>query len=313
MPLATASPRVRKAVLPVAGRGTRLLPATRAVPKELLPIIDRPVLEFAVEEALAAGLDQIIFITARNKSAIEDHFDGWTSASGARPTFATVRQASPRGLGDAILRAEGVVGGEPFAVLLPDDLVVEATQGIATLTALYEGERHSMIAVEPITAEQTSSYGVISPSRSFDRRHMVEDIVEKPGPGKAPSLLGVVGRYVFTPAIFRCLHATAPGHGGEVQLTDAIRLLLGEEDLWAVELPARRIDCGTPAGFLRAQLEVASRNPELARVIAEWRGSRSPSTRLAPASAAMPAAAPLPLRTAGASGRGLGRTRLGED
>jgi UTP--glucose-1-phosphate uridylyltransferase len=255
------------------------LPATRAVPKELLPIVDRPLLEFAIDEALAAGLDQIIFVTAKNKSAIEDHFDGWTGSQGERPTFATVRQASPKGLGDAILRAEELVGNEPFAVLLPDDLVVDPDGGIAALTSLYDEKRISMIAVEPITAAQTSSYGVISPFRSFDRRHMVEDIVEKPGPDKAPSRLGVVGRYVFTPAIFRCLHATAPGHGGEVQLTDAIRTLLDDEDLWAVELPSRRIDCGTPAGYLRAQLEFASRDPELARVIDEWRGGRTPEPR----------------------------------
>lgn len=271
--------RLRKAVLPVAGRGTRLLPATRAVPKELLPIVDRPLLEFAVEEALAAGLDQIIFITARNKSAIEDHFDGWVGANGARPTFATVRQAAPKGLGDAILQAEKIVGSEPFAVLLPDDLVVDPASGIGTLTSLFADKRFSMLAVEPISAPQTSSYGVIAPSRSFDRRHMVEDIVEKPGPEKAPSRLGVVGRYVFTPTIFRCLHATPPGYGGEVQLTDAVRLLLQEEDLWAVELPSKRIDCGTRAGLLRAQLEVASRDPELARVIDDWRGSRAPAPR----------------------------------
>jgi UTP--glucose-1-phosphate uridylyltransferase len=310
-PASVPEARVRKAVLPVAGRGTRLLPATRAVPKELLPIVDRPLLEFAVEEALAAGLDQIIFITAKNKSAIEDHFDGWTSASGARPTFATVRQASPKGLGDAILRAEEIVGGEPFAVLLPDDLVVDAAHGIGTLTALYDDKRFSMLAVETISAAQTSSYGVIAPFRSFDRRHMVDDIVEKPGPDKAPSLLGVVGRYVFTPTIFRCLHATAPGYGGEVQLTDAIRALLDEEDLWAVELPAKRIDCGTPAGFLRAQLEVAARDPELASVIDEWRRAQAPPPRPAPAPRA-PLPGQPPLRSI-ATGRGVRAPQLGED
>ena len=310
MRLASVGPaRVRKAVLPVAGRGTRLLPATRAVPKELLPIVDRPLLEFAVEEALAAGLDQIIFITAKNKSAIEDHFDGWTGAGGFRPTFATVRQASPKGLGDAILRAEEIVGDKPFAVLLPDDLIIDADAGIATLTSLYDDKRFSMLAVEPITSAQTSSYGVIAPSHSFDRRHMVEDVVEKPGADKAPSLLGIVGRYVFTPAIFRCLHATPAGYGGEVQLTDAIRALLHEEDLWAIELPAKRIDCGTRAGFLRAQLEFAARDPELARVLDEWRRSRALSPRPIPASRA--GVAPLPLRPASVTP--IGTTRLGED
>jgi UTP--glucose-1-phosphate uridylyltransferase len=313
MPLAsTAATRVRKAVLPVAGRGTRLLPATRAVPKELLPIVDRPLIEFAVEEALAAGIDQIIFVTAKNKNAIEDHFDGWTSAGGARPAFATVRQASPRGLGDAILRTEELVGNEPFAVLLPDDLVVEPQSGIATLTALYDDKRISMLAVEPISAAQTSSYGVIAPFRSFDRRHMVEDIIEKPGPDKAPSLLGVVGRYVFTPSIFRHLHSTAPGYGGEVQLTDAIRAMLDDEELWAVELPAKRIDCGTRAGFLRAQLEVAAGDPELARVVDEWRRSRA---RLLPrpAAASLATVAPLPVRpSAWTSATSIG-SRFGED
>ncbi len=311
MPLHSASDtRVRQAVLPVAGRGTRLLPATRAVPKELLPIVDRPLLEFAVEEALAAGLEKIIFITAKNKNAIEDHFDGWIGASGTRPRFATVRQESPKGLGDAILQAEEIVGDEPFAVLLPDDLIVDATAGIATLTALYGDKRFSLLAVEPITAAQASSYGVIAPLRSFDRRHMVEDIVEKPGADNAPSLLGVVGRYVFTPAIFRCLHETPPGYGGEVQLTDAIRALLREEDVWAIELPAKRIDCGTRAGFLRAQLEVAARDPALARVIEEWRRERMPSARRPPAARA--GIAPVSPRPPSASVTPIGTSRLGE-
>lgn len=302
--------RVRQAVLPVAGRGTRLLPATRAVPKELLPIIDRPLLEFAVEEALAAGIEKIIFVTAKNKNAIEDHFDGWVGADGARPKFATVRQEAPKGLGDAILQAEEIVGTEPFAVLLPDDLIIDAGAGISTLTGLYEDKRLSLVAVEAITAAQASSYGVIAPSRSFDRRHMVNDIVEKPGADKAPSLLGVVGRYVFTPSIFRCLHATPPGYGGEVQLTDAIRALLREEDVWAVELPAKRIDCGNRAGILLAQLEVAARDPELSRVIDDWRRARS-ARRPLPIS--RPAPVPAVQRSIGGSIAPIGTPRLGEN
>jgi UTP--glucose-1-phosphate uridylyltransferase len=304
--------RVRQAVLPVAGRGTRLLPATRAVPKELLPVIDRPLLEFAVEEALAAGIERIIFVTAKNKNAIEDHFDGWVGCDGSRPKFATVRQESPRGLGDAILQAEQIVGGEPFAVLLPDDLIIDSGSGISTLTSLYEDNRLSLLAVESITRDEASSYGVIAPSRSFDRRHMVSDIVEKPGPDKAPSLLGVVGRYVFTPAIFRCLHATPAGYGGEVQLTDAVRALLREEDVWAVELPAKRIDCGSRAGMLRAQLEVASRDPELGRVIDEWRRARARSARRQPP-ITRPALAPLLARSATVSITPVGTSRIGED
>lgn len=307
-----SAPRVRQAVLPVAGRGTRLLPATRAVPKELLPIVDRPLLEFAVEEALAAGIEKIIFVTAKNKNAIEDHFDGWVGSDGARPKFATVRQEAPRGLGDAILQAEQIVGAEPFAVLLPDDLLIDAGTGISTLTALYDDKRLPLLAVEPITAAQASSYGVIAPSRSFDRRHMVSDIVEKPGPDKAPSLLGVVGRYVFTPAIFRCLHATPPGYGGEVQLTDAIRSLLREEEVWAVELPAKRIDCGSRTGILRAQLEVAARDPELARVIDDWRRARARSTRRS-LPVTRPAAAPSLPRPVTGSLSPIGTSRMGED
>jgi len=304
--------RVRQAVMPVAGRGTRLLPATRAVPKELLPVVDRPLLEFAVEEALAAGIEKIIFVTAKNKSAIEDHFDGWVGSDGTRPKFATVRQESPKGLGDAILQAEEIVGNQPFAVLLPDDLIIDAGSGISTLTALYEDQGLSLIAVEPITPAQASSYGVIAPSRSFDRRHTISDIVEKPGADRAPSLLGVVGRYVFTPAIFRCLHATPPGYGGEVQLTDAVRALLREEEVWAVELPHKRIDCGSRVGMLRAQLEVASRDPELGRVIDDWRRARARSARR-PRPITRPAAAPLLARASTESVAPIQLSRTGED
>jgi UTP--glucose-1-phosphate uridylyltransferase len=270
------SPRVRKAVFPVAGMGTRFLPATKAMPKEMLPVVDKPLIQYAVEEAAAAGIEQMIFVTGRNKRAIEDHFDrapeleAQLAAAGkhdlleqlmsATPrgvSFVYVRQPEPLGLGHAVLCAQPVVGNEPFAVILADDLI-DATPGVtAQLVESYDKHGTSVLAVEDVPLADTSKYGIVaSTPMGADGEEGVTGIVEKPRPEEAPSTLAVVGRYVLRPEIFDELARTERGRGGEIQLTDAIarRVALGE--VIARRLAGTRYDCGSKQGWLAANFGI---------------------------------------------------------
>jgi len=272
----TMTARVRKAVFPVAGLGTRFLPATKAMPKEMLPIVDKPLIQYAVEEAVAAGIDQMIFVTGRNKRAIEDHFDraplleqllasddkrelleALMSASPAGVSFVYVRQSEQLGLGHAVLCAQPVVGDEPFAVILADDLI-DAVPGVtAQLIESYNRHHASVLAVENVPQEDTSKYGIVASTRIDATEERVTGIIEKPDPADAPSTLAVVGRYVLRPEIFSELATTGRGRGGEIQLTDAIarRVALGE--VVARRFSGTRFDCGSKHGFMAANLALA--------------------------------------------------------
>jgi UTP--glucose-1-phosphate uridylyltransferase len=270
------SQRVRKAVFPVAGMGTRFLPATKAMPKEMLPVVDKPLIQYAVEEAAAAGIEQMIFVTGRNKRAIEDHFDrapeleAQLAAAGkhelleqlmsATPrgvSFVYVRQPEPLGLGHAVLCAQPVVGDEPFAVILADDLI-DATPGVtAQLVASYERHGASVLAVEDVPLADTSKYGIVaSTPMGADGEERVTGIVEKPRPEEAPSTLAVVGRYVLRPEIFDELARTERGRGGEIQLTDAIARRVVKGEVIAQRFAGKRYDCGSKEGWLAANIGI---------------------------------------------------------
>ena len=279
--------KITKAVFPVAGIGSRFLPATKASPKEMLPIVDKPLIQYAVEEAAAAGITDMIFVTGRNKRAIEDHFDLNPELESAlehkRELLAIarnvlppgcqciyIRQAEPLGLGHAVLCARSVVGDDPFAVLLADDLIDAQPPTIAAMAARFVKEGCSLLGVEDIPRERTGSYGIVSPADPKADVTQIHAIVEKPAPKDAPSTLAVVGRYVLTPAIFELLAAAKPGSGGEIQLTDAIAALLGRERVLAMRLGGTRYDCGTKLGYLKATLELGLRHPEVGKEFAEF-------------------------------------------
>ena len=269
--------RIRKAVFPVAGLGTRFLPATKTVPKEMLPIIDKPLIQYAVDEAIEAGCDTLVFITNRYKHAVADYFDkayelehklekaGKTELlevvrnvlpDGVRAVFVT--QAEALGLGHAVLCAKAVVGDEPFAVLLPDDLIWNRGPGaLAQMADLAQSDGSSVIAVQQVDREQTGSYGIVATDAFSDRRGRITGIVEKPDPSVAPSMLAVVGRYVLDPRIFELLETTKPGKGGEIQLTDAIAALLAEKPVQAYRFQGTRFDCGTHIGLIEATIRFA--------------------------------------------------------
>ncbi|MBU8974624.1 MULTISPECIES: UTP--glucose-1-phosphate uridylyltransferase GalU [unclassified Lysobacter] len=271
------SARIRKAVFPVAGLGTRFLPATKTVPKEMLPIIDRPLIQYAVDEAIEAGCDTLIFVTNRYKHAVADYFDkayeleqklersGKTEQlelvrnvlpEGVRAVFVT--QAEALGLGHAVLCAKPVVGDEPFAVLLPDDLIWNRGPGaLKQMADAAEATGASMIAVQDVPHEQTASYGIVATDPFQSRQGRIRGIVEKPKPEVAPSNLAVVGRYVLNPRIFSLLESTQPGAGGEIQLTDAIAALLQEEAVNAYRFQGTRFDCGTHIGLIEATIRYA--------------------------------------------------------
>ena len=274
------SHRVRKAVFPVAGMGTRFLPATKAMPKEMLPVVDKPLIQYAVEEAAAAGIEQMIFVTGRNKRAIEDHFDrapeleAQLAAAGkhdlleqlmsATPrgvSFVYVRQPEPLGLGHAVLCAQPVVGDEPFAVILADDLI-DASPGVtAQLVETYARHGASVLAVEDVPLADTSKYGIVaSTPMGADGEERVTGIVEKPRPEEAPSTLAVVGRYVLRPEIFDELARTERGRGGEIQLTDAIARRVANGEVIARRLVGTRYDCGSKAGFLAANVGIGRKH-----------------------------------------------------
>lgn len=279
----SSSPRITKAVIPAAGLGTRFLPATKASPKEMLPLVDKPVIQYVVEEAVAAGITEIIIVTGRGKRAIEDHFDTVTEleqllkANGKvhllnklqqltrLANICYVRQPRPKGLGDAILCAEPFLSDEPFAVLLGDDVIATPVPAIAQLIAVYEQVLQPVVAVQPVPARELRRYGVIK-GRLVDRHlYQVETLVEKPAPRHAPSRLGIVGRYVLTPSIFRWLRKLPPGHGGEIQLTDALRRCATTEGLYGWKLAGQRYDAGDKLGFLKATVELGLKHPELGR------------------------------------------------
>ncbi|KDP86567.1 UTP--glucose-1-phosphate uridylyltransferase GalU [Cupriavidus basilensis] len=274
--------RVTKAVFPVAGLGTRFLPATKASPKEMLPVVDKPLIQYAVEEAMAAGITEMIFVTGRSKRAIEDHFDKayeleaeleaknkqdlLTLVRSIKPSHVEcfyVRQPEALGLGHAVLCAEKLVGDAPFAVMLADDLLDGEPPVMKQMVDLYGHYNCSVLGVEEIAPEQSRSYGVVA-GREWDEGVIkVSDIVEKPAPENAPSNLGVVGRYILTPRIFDHIRNLKPGAGGEFQLTDAIQSLLSQEQVLAYRYKGVRYDCGSKLGYLKATVEFALKHPEV--------------------------------------------------
>jgi len=273
--------RVRKAVFPVAGLGTRFLPATKAMPKELLPIVDRPLIQYAVDEALAAGIRELIFVTHRSKRAIEDYFDRameiereleskgqhrqLSALRGMAPQdvhIAYARQGAPLGLGHAIWCARHLIGDEPFAVVLPDDLIDAAPPALAQLLDRHAACGASVVAVQPVSHRDTSRYGIVQTEAGRANSRLL-GIIEKPPVHEAPSNLGVVGRYVFTPAILNCLDGLLPGADREIQLTDGIARLLTSEAVLTHRIAGRRFDCGSKLGFLEATMAYALRHPDV--------------------------------------------------
>ena len=276
---------VRKAVFPVAGLGTRFLPATKAMPKEMLPVVDRPLIQYAVEEAAAAGITEMIFITGRGKRSIEDHFDkayeleSELQARGKKALLEAVkdavpsgincvyiRQAEPLGLGHAVLCARQVVGNEPFAILLADDLMQPGADGVPVLKQmvdLHARQHASILAVQEVRREETTSYGIVSSTPWAERTSRITGIVEKPKPESAPSTLAVVGRYLLSPMIFDHLANLKPGAGGEIQLTDALAKLVNEQPVLAYNFEGRRYDCGSKIGYLQATVELGLQHPEV--------------------------------------------------
>lgn len=275
--------RIRKAVFPVAGLGTRFLPATKVTAKEMLPVIDKPLIQYATEEAIAAGITDLIFVTGRTKRSIEDHFDNAPElereleARGktlqleqvkavlpAGVSCIAVRQAVPLGLGHAVMCARVVVGNEPFAVILADDLIANDGDGcIGQMCREFERDPSSLIAVQEVPAEETDQYGIVSVSGGDTSVAPVTAIVEKPPAAEAPSNLAVVGRYVLEPEVFTALEQTKPGAGGEIQLTDAIATLVARDRVKAYRFSGKRYDCGSKLGYLEATVELGLAHPQL--------------------------------------------------
>ena len=276
---------LNKAVFPVAGLGTRFLPATKAQPKEMLPVVDKPLIQYAVEEAYAAGIRHMIVVTGRNKRAIEDHFDTAyelenelevagkhelltlvRSIQATDMDFSYVRQPRSLGLGHAVLCAEHMVGSEPFAVLLADDLMTGPPNGkpvLAQMAEQFKTLQQSVLAVQEVPLDQTRRYGIVAGEKSGEQLMKVSAMVEKPAPEAAPSRMAVAGRYILTPAVFKHIRSQKPGVGGELQLTDGIASLLSEESVYAFEYRGKRYDCGSKEGFLEATVELALQHPEV--------------------------------------------------
>ncbi|HEY6048802.1 MAG TPA: UTP--glucose-1-phosphate uridylyltransferase [Sphingomicrobium sp.] len=274
--------RVRKAVFPVAGLGTRLLPATKSIPKEMVTIVDRPLIQYAVDEAREAGIEQLIFVTGRGKSALVDYFDSAPELEAAlkekgksldvlQPSRAhfgeieTVRQQQPLGLGHAVWCARRLVGDEPFAVLLPDDLM--APGALKQMVDAWESVGGNLVATEEVPAEKTNAYGIITPGKTDGDLTEVLGLVEKPDPAEAPSRLGVIGRYILQPAVMRVLDAGERGAGGEIQLTDAMAKLIGEQPFHALKVKSVRYDCGDKVGFVIANLAMALQRDDVAPAV----------------------------------------------
>jgi UTP--glucose-1-phosphate uridylyltransferase len=285
--------RVRKGVFPAAGLGTRFLPATKAMPKEMLPIVDKPAIQYAVEEAIASGIDDICIVTGRGKDAIENHFDHSVeleqllSERGDDRLLEMVRQIAglchisytrqkrALGLGHAVLCAQPFVGQEPFAVFLADDLIISHTPAIQQLIDVADAKRASVVAVLRVPQEEVGRYGVVQIGRSEGKVHEVLDLVEKPRPDRAPSNLAVIGRYVLSPRVFPILQETAPGAKGEIQLTDALQQLAKEEQIYAIEFEGVRHDTGEKLGFLKATVEIALDHPDLGPGLSAWLKARA--------------------------------------
>ena len=281
--------KVRKAVFPVAGLGSRFLPATKASPKEMMPIVDKPLIQFAVEEAVAAGVTDLIFITGRTKRAIEDHFDKayeieaelerrgklelLKSIREIIPRHVNciyIRQSEPLGLGHAVLCARPAVQNEPFAVILADDLIRSERPALLQMADVYSRELCTVLGVEDVPLDQTGSYGIVRGENLQDDVVHVKGLVEKPSPDSAPSTLAVVGRYILTPRVFDYLERQQPGKGGEIQLTDAIAALMGEQEVRALRFEGIRYDCGSKAGFLQATVAYGLEHPETAASFSRW-------------------------------------------
>jgi UTP--glucose-1-phosphate uridylyltransferase len=283
---------LNKAVFPVAGLGTRFLPATKAQPKEMLPVVDKPLIQYAVEEAYAAGIRHMIFVTGRNKRAIEDHFDTAyeletelevagkqellalvRSVQATDMDFSYVRQPRSLGLGHAVLCAEHLVGSEPFAVLLADDLMTGPVGGQAVLAQMagqFNTLQQSLLAVQEVPLDQTRRYGIVAGERYGEHLMKVSAMVEKPASDVAPSRMAVAGRYILTPAVFKHIRRQQPGVGGELQLTDGIASLLTEESVFAFEYAGKRYDCGSKEGFLQATVELALQHPEVGATFKDY-------------------------------------------
>jgi len=280
--------KIRKAVVTAAGWGTRFLPATKAQPKEMLPLVDKPMIQYVIEEAVASGIKHIIIVTALGKRAIEDHFDRSVELELALKKkgdgellkkvqriseladICYIRQKEQLGLGHAILVTKDLIGDEPFAIFLPDDIIEAKVPAMKQMIEVYNRYQHSVIAVEPVAKEDTKAYGIIAPKQVEDRVYQVLSLVEKPEPQDAPSDLGIVGRYILTPEIFGMLEKTAPGKGGEIQLTDGLRLLLEKQPIYAYQFEGIRYDTGSPLGFLKASVEFALRRPDIGHNFKEY-------------------------------------------
>jgi len=273
--------KVRKAVIPAAGLGTRFLPATKAQPKEMLPIVDKPAIQYIVEEAVAAGIEDIIIISGRGKRAIEDHFDKSYELENMlkqknkiamleiveniskMANIYYVRQKEPSGLGHAIYIAKSFIGNEPFAVMLGDDIVMSKKPCIGQMMERYDELGNSIIGVQQVSREAVSSYGVIGGKKVSEKLYKISEMVEKPAPENAPSNFAIMGRYIINPEIFGCIERTKPGKNNEVQLTDALAMLLENQDIYGYEFTGQRYDVGNKLGFLKATVEFALRQEEV--------------------------------------------------
>jgi len=271
---------ITKAVFPAAGLGTRFLPATKASPKEMLPLVDKPLIQYVVEEAVASGIEEVVLVTGRGKRAIEDHFDvafeleEELKAKGKHKmlseiqriadmvTFCYIRQKKALGLGHAVLTAKLVVGNDPFAVLLGDDVIDASTPVLKQMMAVYRRYPATILAIQKVPRSQTRHYGIIDAKKIDDGVYLVKDLVEKPDPAEAPSTLAIIGRYILTPEIFPALERTKPGKGGEIQLTDGLRKLMEKQPIYAYEFQGKRYDAGDKLGFLKATVEFGLKNTE---------------------------------------------------
>jgi UTP--glucose-1-phosphate uridylyltransferase len=287
------TPRVRKAVFPAAGLGTRFLPATKAQPKEMLPLVDKPLIQYGVEEAMHSGIQNIIIVTGRGKSSIEDHFDvsfeleqllesknktdmlSMVRAISDMIDISYVRQKEALGLGHAVLRAKELVGNEPFATVLSDDIISSDTPCIRQLLDVYEFYGASVLALLEVPRDQISAYGVVDAELVSDngrenRLYRIRNLVEKPKPADAPSNLAIIGRYILTPEIFQCVESIEPGSGGEIQLTDALKYMLRSRPIYGLKFEGTRYDAGDKLGFLRATVEFAMNRHDLGQEFREY-------------------------------------------
>lgn len=278
---------VRKAIIPAAGLGTRFLPATKAMPKEMLPIIDKPTIQYIIEEAIEAGIEDILIVTGKGKRAIEDHFDYSFELEEnlvskgkfelleairhpSEVDIHYIRQKEPKGLGHAIWCARKFIGDEPFAVLLGDDIIVSDTPGIKQLMDVYDEKQGSVIGVKKVPVEETERYGIISPKESNGRMYKVEHFVEKPAKELAPSNIAIMGRYILTPEIFPILEYQKPGSGGEIQLTDALQTLNLFQQVYAYEFVGKRYDVGEKLGFIKTNIEFALMREDLSETVYQY-------------------------------------------